>query len=225
MAVPLSEILSGAKDLADYQNNPSVSDPTWRRWINQAQEELYRFLFRLAPERFNVQALFTLVGGVGANSTALAAGWRRVYGVTKDPSVSGQRTTLRRFMFEERDGQGNSGIGGLMSTRTYDIQANNLVIEPAQFSAGNYAYWYTIGPTKFATDGSNDAVNINPIFEPYIDYIEHRAAVNTLGREESDTSNLRANLQQVRDDIEAEFGGSTEPATIIDAQNTGGSSF
>lgn len=223
MAVPLSEILSGAKDLADYQNNPSVSDVTWRRWINQAQEELYRFLFRLAPERFIASTSFALSGGV--NTAALAAGWRRVYGVSRDPTVAATRTTLRRFMFDERDGQGNSGIGGYDSRRAYDIQGNNLVIEPAQFSAGNYAYWYTIGPTKWATDGSQDATAINVIFEPYVDYLEHRAAINTLGREESDTSNLRVNLQQIRDDIEAEFGGSTEPATIVDSENTGGSTF
>lgn len=219
MAVPLSEILSGAKDLADFQNNNSVSDPTWRRWINQAQEELYRFLFRLAPSRFNATTTFTLAGGV--NTVALAAGWRRVFGVTKDPASQSLRQSLRTFNFEERDAAGNAGPTSIPERR-YDIQANNLVIEPASYAAGNYAYYYTIGPTKFATDGTGDATPINAIFEPYVDFIEHRAAINTIGREESDTNNLRANLQEIKDGIESEFGDSTEPSTIVDVAATGG---
>lgn len=220
MAVPLSEILSGAKDLADYQNNASVSDITWRRWINQAQEELYRFLFRLAPSRFNATVTFTLAGGV--NVVALAAGWRRVFGVTKDPASQSLRQSLRTFNFEERDAAGNAGTS-MIPERRYDIQGNNLVIEPASYAAGNYAYYYTIGPTKFAIDGSQDATNINAIFEPYVDFIEHHAAIKALAREESDTNNLRANLQEIKDGIEAEFGDSTEPATIVDVEATGGS--
>jgi len=220
VAVSLAEILSGAKDLADYQNNAAVSDITWRRWINQAQEELYRFLFRLAPSRFNATQTFTLSGST--NTVTLVAGWRRVLGVTKDPSSQSLRQSLRKFNFEERDAAGNAGPTSIPERR-YDIQGNNLVIEPASYAAGNYAYYYTIGPTKFAFDGSQDALNINAIFEPYVDYIEHRAAVNTLGREESDTNNLRANLQEIKDGIEGEFGASTEPDTIVDVEATGGS--
>jgi hypothetical protein len=111
----------------------------------------------------------------------------------------------------------------MIPERRYDIQGNNLVIEPASYAAGNYAYYYTIGPTKFATDGTQDGTAINPIFEPYIDFIEHRAALNTIGREESDTSNVRENLRQMREDIEADFGDSTEPSTIVDVAATGGS--
>ena len=215
MATTLLQIRGFAKDIADYQNNAQVSDPTWNRWINQAQEELYRFLFKLAPQRFYATASFTLSA---TNSTALAAGWRRVYGVTKDPTSQSLRTSLRQFNFEERDSRGQVRVYGGAPERSYDIQGNNLVIEPAQFAAGNYAYYYTVGPTLLALDA--DAISTT--LEPYCDYIEHRAAVNTLGREESDTSSLRANLDQMRDDIEAEFGDSTEPSTIVDASATGG---
>jgi hypothetical protein len=220
MAVTLGEVVSGAKDLADYQGNAAVSDITWRRWINQAQEELYRFLFRLAPSRFNATVTFTLAGG--ANSVALATGWRRVFGVTKDPASQPLRQSLRTFNFEERDAAGNAGTS-MIPERRYDIQGNNLVIEPASYAAGNYAYYYTIGPTKFATDGSQDASTFNAIFEPYVDFIEHHAAIKALGREESDTGGLRVNLQSIMDGIESEFGDSTEPSTIVDVEATGGS--
>ena len=225
MATPLSAIMVDAKDLADMVNSPIVADPTWRRWINQAQERLYRMLVVKAPARFYATSAFVLTG-LGGNTAALPAGFRRLLssGITKDPTVPSLRHTLRRFEFGERDAQGQLPAWGAGRELAFDIQGGNVVVEPAVLSAGNYSMYYVAGPTDFATDGSGDSVNIATVFEPYVDYVAHWAAVKGLMKEEStDTAAaLRVDLAALAEEILTEFNESSDPSTIIDQAQVGG---
>lgn len=225
MATPLSAIMTDAKDLADLLNNTLVGDPNWRRWINQGQERLYRLLVTKAPARFHKSTTFILTG-TGGNTVALAADFRslRQRGVTKDPSVPGSRRTLDHFNFGERDAQGQIPVWGYGRDLAFDIQAGNIIVEPAALCAGNYAYYYLAGPVAFATDGSGDATNIASVFEPYVDFIAHWAAIKALKKEESlDTAAaMQQDLAALYDEIQAEFTDSSDPATIIDVDQVGG---
>lgn len=221
MATPLSQIVLEAKDLADMLNNPVVAEPTWRRWINRGQDRLYRLLFSQEPGRFYTSANFTLTG-VGGNTVALAAGWRRVLGVTKDPANQAARRTLRRFNFAQRDAQGSLPAWGAGRELRFDVQGSNIVVEPAQTCAGSYAYYYAAGPTPFATNGSDDAVNIASVFEPYVDFVATYTAIKALQKEESDASDMKQELEMLKQEIMDEFGSTSDPATIIDEQDTGG---
>src|SRR3982750_2458864 len=142
MATTLAQMMVDAKDLADLLNNPIVADPTWRRWINQGVERLYRLLVVKAPARFHKSANFTLTG-LGGNTVALAADFRslRESGVTKDPTVPSQRRTLRQFNFGERDFQEQLVNWGSGRELAFDIQGGNIVVEPASLCAGSYAYY------------------------------------------------------------------------------------
>jgi hypothetical protein len=215
--------LTDAKDLSDLLNNPIVADPTWRRWANHGQERLYRLVYFCAPERFHKSANFTLTG-VGGNTVALAADFRRLRagGVTYQPSSQSARRTLRRFDFGERDAQGGSVSGWNGQDLGYDIQGDNIVVEPAASCAGPYAYYYLAAPVKWATDGSGDAVNIMSALEPYVDFIAHWMAIKAMGKDESATADMRADLQAISDEILAEFGATSDPAVIQDVEATGG---
>lgn len=225
MATPLSAILLDAKDLADLLNNPIVADPTWRRWINQGQERLYRLLALKAPARFHASSLFTLTG-LGGNTFALPAGFRslRDSGVTKDPGVPSLRHTLRRFNFGERDAQGQLPAWGAGRELGFDIQGGNVVVEPEVLCAGNYAMYWLQGPTPWATDGSQDGTNIATVFEPYVDFIAHWAAIKGLLKEESTETaqSLKNDLKDLADEIQAEFNETSDPSTIIDQAQVGG---
>lgn len=215
MAVTLAQIMVDAKDRADQLNNPVVQDPTWRRWINQATEALYRILVVKDPSRFYKTAPFTLSSG---NSVALASDFRQLLpgGVTRDPSSQSMRRSLRRFNFAERDAQGRLPAWGIVRELAYDIQAGNLVIEPAAVAPGSYAYYYVAGPVLWATDGSQDNTAIATVFEPYVDFIATHAAIKGLQKEESDTEDLRADLAAMTEAIQAEFGSGSDPSTITD---------
>jgi hypothetical protein len=226
VATTLAQIMSDAKDVADMVSNPIVGDTTWRRWINQGQERLYRLLVVKAPARFHSSVSFTLVGGVGGNTQALAADFRhlRDRGVTKNPTNAAMRQTLDRFAFGERDAQGHFPVFRAWDRLGFDIQASNIIIEPAALCAGSYAYYYVAGPVAWATDGSGDAVAISTVLEPYVDYIAHWAAIKGLMKEEStETAQaITAHLMDLRDEILAEFGESSDPTSIVDVDRTGG---
>lgn len=224
-ATTLADLLTDAKDLSDLLNNTLVNDVTWRRWANQGQERLYRLLVAKAPARFHKSATFTLTG-VGGNTTALAADFRqlRARGVTKDPAVPGSRRTLNRFNFGERDAQGQLPAWGTGRELAFDIQAGNIVVEPASLCAGNYAYYYLAGPVRWKTDGTEDSTAISSILEPYVDFIAHWMAIKGAMKEESlDTAEtMRGHLAQLTEEIQAEFNESSDPATIIDVDEVGG---
>jgi hypothetical protein len=225
VATTLAQIMSDAKDLADLVSNPIVGDATWRRWINQGQERLYRLLVVKAPARFHSSASFTLTG-LGGNTVALASDFRhlREGGVTKDPTVPSLRHTLRRFSFGERDAQGQLPAWGAGRELAYDIQGSNIVVEPASLCAGNYAYYYLTGPVAWATDGTQDNTAIAAVFDPYVDFIAHWAAIKGLLKEESgETAQLlKADLKDMAEEIQAEFNEGSDPATIIDLAQVGG---
>ncbi len=235
MATPLSSIMADAKDLADLLNNTLVGDPTWRRWANQGKERLYRMLVVKAPARFQKSVFFTLTGGVGlgADTVQLATDFRelREGGVTKDPLVQGTRRTLHRFNFAERDAQGQLPPWGSERQLGYDIQgqasAANLVIEPASICAGSYAYFYLAGPAPWLTDGTQDGTNIEAVLEPYVDFVAHTMAIKALQKEESldSAQALKQDLAGLIDEIQAEFSEGSDPATIIDVDQTGGGRF
>lgn len=225
MATPLSAILLDAKDLSDLLNNTVVVDTTWRRWANQAQERLWRLLVVKSPARFHKTVSFTLTGA-GGNTTALAADFRQMRegGVTRNPTVQASRLTLRRFNFGERDAQGVIPPWGWARDLAYDIQASNIVVEPAGICAGNYAYYYLAGPIAWATDGSGDSVNIDAIYEPYVDYIAHWMAIKGAMKDESMelANQLKADLVDLRDEIQTTFNEASDPTTIIDVNQVGG---
>lgn len=225
MATTLANIMSDAKDLADMVSNPIVGDPTWRRWINQGKERLHRLVVVKAPARFHKSATFTLTG-LGGNTVAIAADFRQLRegGVTKDPTVPSLRHTLHRFNFGERDAQGQLPAWGAGRELAYDIQGSNIVVEPASLCAGSYAYYYLAGPVPWATDGSGDSVAIETVYEPYVDFIAHWAAIKGLLKEESgETAQmLKADLRDIAEEIQAEFNEGSDPATIIDTAQVGG---
>jgi hypothetical protein len=225
VATPLSAILTDAKDLSDLLNNSVVVDATWRRWANQGQERLYRMLVVKAPARFHKAANFTLTG-LGGNTVALAADFRQLRegGVTKDPSVPSSRRTLRQFNFGERDAQGQLPVWGAGRKLAFDIQASNIVVEPAILCAGSYAYYYLAGPVPWATDGSQDGTSIAAVFEPYVDFLAHWMAVKGAMKDESYelAQMLKQDLIGLAEEILAEFNDGSDPATIIDVQQVGG---
>ncbi len=225
MAATLAQIMSDAKDLADLVNNPIVSDPTWRRWINQGQERLYRLLVIKAPSRFHSSVSFTLTG-IGGNTQALATDFRslREGGVTKDPTVPALRRTLRRFPFGERDAQGGLRPTWNSAELAYDIQGGNIVVEPALSCAGNYAYYYLAGPVAWPVDTTGDSTPVASVFAPYVDFIAHWAAIKGLLKEESQETAavLQAELRDLSDEIVAEFKDSDDPGQIYDVYRTGG---
>lgn len=215
MAVTLLQLRSAAKDICDYQNNPQVSDTTWNNWINDGIERLYRIVYKLDAGAFQTSAPFTLTAA--SNTFPKPAGWRRTIGVSLDPSSPSMRRSLPKYMFGERDSLGQFG------PRSYHMIGQNLVIEPFQLCAGNYALYYVSGPTILAAD----ADLIDAVLEPYDDYVTTWAAIRALGKEESDNRDLYTDLAGIEQSVIEMFAMSDgdDPSTIVDVDMRGPAVF
>lgn len=216
MAVTLLQLRDAAKDLSDMVNNPQVGDPTWTRWINDGIERLYRIAIRRNVGPFQTFANFTLTAA--SNLFTMTAGWRRVIGVSMDPTVPASRRSLPKYNLGERDG------GGLFGPRSYRVvSSTQLAIEPFQLCAGNYRLYYVAGPTVLVADG--DPIDV--ILEPYDDYVTTWAAIRALGKDESDNRDLYKDLEKLEEDVDQAFANldGDDPSTVVDDDNRGPNYF
>lgn len=198
MAVTNIGLRDSAKALADMVNDQFVPDPTWTTWANEGVEKLWKFVTALYPDLFHTTFDFTLAGsgvGAGINQQAVPVGFRELRGVSKDPDNPTLRASLRRWNFNERDDT-NAGVSTV---------------------AGTYRLYYVQGPAVLAADG--DPIDV--ALEPWREFIELTMAIKARTKEQSDTSDLRANLTELRAEIEDEAAGRDkgEPETIGDVEN------
>lgn len=210
MSIYLSQLIEAARDIADIPDDPHVEDPTIVRWANRGIERAYKLALVHAPSIFQTSSNFTLVGGLGANTTPVPAGLRRLVHVAKDPSNPSARRTLRQYNADEKEGT---------STLSYRREGAVVAIEPYLACAGAYALYYIAGPTPLVN--ASDA--LDPVLETAAEYIETYMAIKCLQKEESDTRELREELAELKSDLEIDFttleSGTAE--TIVDVDNVG----
>lgn len=210
MAMTLLQLRDAAKDLCDHVSNPNVPDPTWTRWINDGIEKVFKLAVARNGGVFRSTFDFTLTAA--SNSAALPATFRRLLGVSADPTVPGQRRALRKYNRGERDSQ------GLYGPRRYDLVSSatgwSIVIEPFQLCAGNYRAYYEFGPTLLAADGDL----MTAVLEPFYTYAVTWAATKALGKEESDTRDLYRDLDDMKEEIEIYFAqlDGDDANTVVD---------
>jgi len=212
VAVTGQDLIDGASDIGDFVNDPHVATATWLRWATRGQEKLWRKLLPIHSGFYATSADFPLTGGAAGNTFALPAAARAVLGVSKDPDNVSQRQTLHRRNFDERDEQ---------YTRTFDIVGQNIVVLPFEYAAGSYRLYYVAGPTPITAVGSALDVHL----EPYVEFIETYMAIKAKGKEESETSDLKEDLKDLWEEIEAVVMNRNMASgeTIVDTERTGGS--
>jgi hypothetical protein len=211
MAVTLLQMRDAAKDICDHVGDPNVSDTTWTRWINDGIEKLYRIVAARDSGAFQTFTDSTLTAA--SNLIAKPATFRRLLGVTMDPTIPSLRRSLPKFNFQERDSMGTLG------PRSYRVVGQSIAIEPFQLCAGNYRLHYVAGPTILS--GDTDVIDV--VLEPYDDYATTWAAIKALGKEESDNRDLYAELATLQVQIDEMFSGidGSDPSSINDDDSRG----
>lgn len=210
MSIYLSQLIEAARDIADMPDDPHVEDPTIVRWANRGIERAYKLALVHAPSAFQTSTLFTLVGGLGQNTTPVPANLRRLVHVAKDPSNPSLRRTLRQYNADEKEGT---------VSLAYRREGSVVAIEPYVACAGSYALYYIAGPTTLVN--ASDA--LDAVLEPAAEYIETYMAIKCLQKEESDTRELREELAELKADLEIDFATleSGVSETIVDVDNVG----
>lgn len=211
MTVTLAQLRSQAKDICDFVNNPQVQDATWNQWANDGIEKLYRIVSKLSTGSFETFSDVTLSSAT--NIIPKPTGFRRLQGVSLDPTSPSTRRTLPKYTKGNRDAYATFG------PRKYRMVGNGISIEPFQLSAGTYRVYFVSGPTILVADG--DA--IDTVLEPYDDYVTTWMAIKALGKEESDNRDLYVELAKLEQDVMEAFAmiDGDEPDTITDDDDRG----
>lgn len=195
----LAELRQLVRQRADMENSNFVSDAELNAYINSSYKELYDLLVATFEDYYTLDPVeFTLSGST--HTYDLPANFYKLRGVDFKNSSSGSEwSTVRPFVFTERNRVNNTFYGNLYSwdQRSYRILGNKLVFYPQENAEGTYRIWYVPRTTELAGDTDElDGIN------GWEEYVVVDAAMKVLIKEESDIQPLVLQKEQMRKRIE-----------------------
>lgn len=185
----LLQLRDSSKDRADMANSRLVSDARWNEYINAAKDELYDLLVSAYGEDYyTASTTFNLVSGT--SSYSLPSDFYKLRGV--DFKVDTQNyAPLKKFEFADR----NRYSYGAYYWRSrclryrYRIIGNSIHFTPTPNENTEIKLWYI----PISTNLVDDTDELDG-FNGWHEFVIIRAAILALRKEESDTSELKADL-------------------------------
>lgn len=168
--VTLDDLIANVREIANVQNSRFVKDDELTKRINEAISELYDLILSVYEDYFvTYTANFTIVGGQGNNSVALASVCTSFYkdnSLEWNPGTSNMRLVRRLPSDLERDAR---------SVRSYEIVGTPaiLYVYPPEQSAGTYRLKYT--PDAPTLVNGTDA--LDSTLAKWYEYVQIRAAI------------------------------------------------
>lgn len=222
MAAPslptLATLRQAAYDLFDEGLQNYIQIPEMNRYINAAFAELYNWLVASGEDYF-----FTEVTGSFANSTtdfALPADFMKVVKVW---SLPGYIPVPRLMPGEYRNVAAITSApmlyGNMCVPQGYLLMGNYLRMV-GQFSPNNmFSLWYTPVCTQLVAD--TDTWNF-PYVSGWPQYVVTRAAIKARIKEESDCTELRQELKDIKANIEMDMQNRDlgQPRHVVDSEGT-----
>ena len=192
-SVTIDDLVTGAQDLSDKVNDPSVTTAAWYLYVNAAIEELWRIITAANPSYFDAFFDRTIsssatpyidMTAVPFTTDPTSGGWvvRKLRLVEKDPTASVPVQVVKRTL-QTKD--------QTRYPRGYVLSGKLLYFDPPTLAPGNYRVYYTAGPAILTAGVSVPAELI-----PYREYFELAAACRALGSEET---NIDDELQRLAD--------------------------
>lgn len=189
-AVNLNDLIAYSKDRSDMVNSKFIDDATWTRYINQAAKEFYDLIVDKGLDYFTISAPLVLDG---ANDTfSLPADFYKLIGIDYD--LSGVTRNMYPMNFEDR----NRDIVGTGQTTRYRLFGNGKIMFRPKPAGQTITIWY-VPIFEELSNGTDTLTGFNG----WEEYVVVRAARYALVKEESDTSNLDAELKLLRDRIDS----------------------
>ena len=201
----LAELRESAQLLYDIAGSAVLSDPQWDRLLNTGYRKLWAKVVAVL-KYFRVTPLsFTLVGTT--QTQALPADFREVLRVVSDPGTDNQRILTR---YGDR-------IAQAIWERSYRVEGTNVVVEPAQRSAGSYRLDYIPECPVLAAD--TDTVDAE--LAKFEDALVYYAVIAAQTREETDAGGFTALLTSEYADAArwASDQRDAEPDTVDDVRS------
>lgn len=195
-----NDLILSMREDSDNENDNSIEDPTWLRWVNEAIAETYGILVE-AFQQYNVVPVdFTLTSSPDYDlSTAnadMAAGFFKEVGVDWYPqgnSGPGSHTVsldpLDSFMDRDR-----------VNKRVFFISGETLTIYPRRHYQGDYTLLFTPDPPTLASPDDP----LSRELTRWKELIIVNGAIRANIKKEKGTTELEARLASLRKRVEAE---------------------
>lgn len=202
-SIDLSTLRTRARQRSDMENSTFVSDSEFNNYINAAAAELYDMLVSAyGPEYWMKTA--TIPQTSGTSEYDLPTDFYKLLGVDADESSNGVAYSLLPFQFEQRNMyQEPNLMGGLIRAR-YRIKGaatpdgvSKLEILPNNTGIANINVHYI----PLFSDMVADSDSVNG-FNGWEEYIVLRAAFKALVKEESSTTQVERELENMEKRLE-----------------------
>lgn len=213
MANPtLAQIREQARHRANMENSQFVSDAEFNTYINFAISDLRdKLISKVGNDYFAVSQSYTLSSGT--DEYALPSDFYKLLWV----EVQANNTLyykIRRFEVMEKN-YGAIPISSYLPDIRYRLRAGNLLFSPInQLSARNVRMWYVKIPTKLVADSDE----LDCAYNGWDEFVALGAARKALVKEESDVSDVDAELMYLNQRIEqmADNRDQAEPQRVYD---------
>ena len=181
-----------------------ITDVMLDAWINEAYEELWDLVASAFADHFWTTSDFTLTSTEAGAKFTLPATFRQLRFVERNPGTS-SRVRIPRWAIAEKN---------RLPSLSYRLVGTVLEVDPYEDAAGPYRIYYVDNPTSLvlATD------TVDARVDTWREFIVILASIKARTKEESDTADLRADLDRVRKRIEeaSQHRDASDPGRVSD---------
>lgn len=218
MTITLATLRTDVRQRADMENSQFVTDAEVNGFISSSYGKFYDLLVtKFADYYVDDPIEFTL--SAGEDSYTLTSTFYKILGLDLKVGNNEYRP-LRIFTFEDRNHRSASDVlRGIHPQVRYRILGNKIRFTPADRAQGTYRLWQV----PRAATLSDDADTIDGI-NGWEEFIVLDAAIKCLSKEESDTSELTRQRNEIQKRIEdaAASRDIGQPERITDVSRNGG---
>tara|TARA_R100001510_G_scaffold57549_1_gene66100 strand:- start:5402 stop:6088 length:687 start_codon:yes stop_codon:yes gene_type:complete len=187
-----SSLIARARRRADMVNSLFVSDVEIRDYLNSSISELHDMMVKSYEDYFVTEQAYTIPLATGGES--LPADFYKALGV--DYESGGITSTLRAYSFTERNVYNTPfAVIDRLAQPMYKIEGTKIKLIPENSASGTITLFYVPVATQFS--GVTDSVSLTNVIPGYEEYIVAATAIRMLMKEESDTSALELEKQQL----------------------------
>lgn len=202
------DVIADAQEQSGMTNSAFVDAFAWLKYGELAQLELFRLVTGAFGDHW--YAVSDVVATNGSGVLVLPSGVNaggRILGITKDAGTP-LRQTIHRYQQGNRDGR-NVVI-------TYRTFGAGIQLEPIESCAGNFRIYYQAPPTAPALVGDV----IDPVLQPYRDFISTTMAIKALLKAEKPVADLVERVATLRKAIlqAATTRDVSEPGRVSDVE-------
>lgn len=198
MATTLLSLRTQAKQRANMEQSNFVSDSEWNSYINNAASALYDLLVQAYEDYYLVLPAPEFTVTAGNSRQALPADFYKLRGLDYKLGTS-DYVQVDQFQFGERNSAKMIDVRRIYDEApvNYRIMGSYIQFLPEDRAPGTYKLWYIPRFVPMASDNDTfDGVN------GWEEFIVVAAAIKALSKEESDTTDLVKEYQEIKDRIE-----------------------